>query len=157
MKLLKASGDGAVPCCGCALAIPVNTSCASFRCENSNSVVILPGAYSPAELTATAHGDRGHDDAPSSWLVFVQSAGTLHWLGRPSPNRGTIYRSLLMTSQDFQAELASVLNRRFEMSHTKDIDFSALGISACREAGYAATWNALERANWRGKFDRLKA
>jgi len=67
------------------------------------------------------------------------------------------WNSLLMTSQDFQAELASVLNRRFEMSHTKDIDFSALGISACREAGYAATWNALERANWRGKFDRLKA
>ena len=103
-----------------------------------------------------ARGPR-HDDAPSSWLVFVQSAGTLHWLGRPSPNRGTIYRSLLMTSQDFQAELASVLNRRFEMSHTKDIDFSALGISACREAGYAATWNTLERAAWRGKFDRLKA
>ena len=36
------------------------------------------------------------------------------------------WNSLLMTSQDFQAELASVLNRRFEMSHTKDIDFSAL-------------------------------
>ena len=42
-------------------------------------------------------------------------------------------------------------------SHTKDIDFSALGISARREAGYAATWNALEQAPWRGKFDRLKA
>ena len=41
-------------------------------------------------------------------------------------------------------------------SHTKDIDFSALGISACREAGYAATWNALERAPWRGEFDRIE-
>ena len=76
-------------------------------------------------------------------------------IGLAGPRRTV--ESLLMTSQDFQAELASVLNRRFEMSHTKDIDFSALGISACREAGYAATWNALERANWRGKFDRLKA
>ena len=79
----------------------------------------------------------------------------LAWLALAEP--WSFYRSLSMTSQDFQAELASVLNRRFEMSHTKDIDFSALGISACREAGYAATWNALERAAWRGKFDRLKA
>ena len=38
-------------------------------------------------------------------------------------------------------------------SHTKDIDFSALGISARREAGYA---NALERAPWRGKFDPIE-
>jgi hypothetical protein len=45
---------GAVSCCGCALAIRVNTSCASFRCENSNSVAILPGADSPIEPTAPA-------------------------------------------------------------------------------------------------------
>ena len=42
-------------------------------------------------------------------------------------------------------------------SHTKDIDFSALGISARREAGYAATWNGLERAPWRGKFDPIES
>jgi hypothetical protein len=41
-------------------------------------------------------------------------------------------------------------------SHTKDIDFSALGISGCCEAGYAATWNASERAPWRGKFDPIE-
>jgi NTE family protein len=41
-------------------------------------------------------------------------------------------------------------------SHTKDIDFSALGVSGCCEAGYAATWNASERAPWRGKFDPIE-
>jgi hypothetical protein len=41
-------------------------------------------------------------------------------------------------------------------SHTKDIDFSALGISGCCEAGYAATWNASERAPRRGKFDPIE-
>ena len=29
-----------------ALAFPVNKSCASFRCEISSSIAILPGAYS---------------------------------------------------------------------------------------------------------------
>src|SRR5262249_24981694 len=40
--------------CGCASAIPVNTSCASFRCENSNSVAILPEANSPIEPRAAS-------------------------------------------------------------------------------------------------------
>jgi hypothetical protein len=38
-------------------------------------------------------------------------------------------------------------------SHTKDIDFSALGISARREAGYAECARA---APWRGKFDPIE-
>jgi NTE family protein len=41
-------------------------------------------------------------------------------------------------------------------SHTKDIDFSASGIRVRREAGYAATWRALERAPWRGEFDPIE-
>ena len=38
-------------------------------------------------------------------------------------------------------------------SHTKDIDFSALDISARREAGYAECARA---APWRGKFDPIE-
>ena len=41
-------------------------------------------------------------------------------------------------------------------SHTKDIDFSASGIRARREAGYVATWRALERALWFGEFDPIE-
>ena len=91
--------------------MPVNTSCASFRCENSNSVVILPGAYSPAELTATAHGGR---------------------------NRAAVIRELARYGCMAQMQVLRLLAPRIENeSPTKDIDFSALGISARREAGYA--------------------
>jgi NTE family protein len=41
-------------------------------------------------------------------------------------------------------------------THTKDIDFSAAGIGARRETGYAATWRALEQAPWRGEFDPIE-
>ena len=79
--------------------------------------MILPGAYSPAELTATAHGDRGHDDVPSSWLVFVQSAGTLHWRapwrGKFDPIEGVIIHEevaeLPNAAEEPQRESSSVL------------------------------------------------
>jgi NTE family protein len=40
-------------------------------------------------------------------------------------------------------------------SHTKDIDFSAAGISTRWEGGYADTMRALERQAWIGEFDPL--
>ena len=39
--------------------------------------------------------------------------------------------------------------------HTKDIDFTAAGIRARREAGYEATNRALRLAPWRGEFDAM--
>ena len=39
------------------------------------------------------------------------------------------------------------------------VDFTIISRSAPRlmvEAGYAATWNALKRAPWRGKFDPIE-
>ena len=41
-------------------------------------------------------------------------------------------------------------------NHTKDIDFSALGIGARREAGYEAAMEALKRAPWEGEFDPIE-
>jgi NTE family protein len=40
--------------------------------------------------------------------------------------------------------------------HTKDIDFSAKGIAARREAGYRDTKEVLERAPWDGEFDPVE-
>ena len=40
--------------------------------------------------------------------------------------------------------------------HTKDIDFTPAGIAGRREAGYAATRAALERAPWRGAVDSIE-
>ena len=91
--------------------MPVNTSCASFRCENSNSVAILPGAHSPAELTATVHG------------AAIALA---------------VIRELARYGCMAQMQVLRLLAPRIENeSPTKDIDFGALGISARREAGYA--------------------
>lgn len=41
-------------------------------------------------------------------------------------------------------------------SHTVDIDFSASGLRARREAGYRATVNMLELAPWQGEFDSIE-
>ena len=40
--------------------------------------------------------------------------------------------------------------------HTKDIDFSAAGVSARREAGYADTMKMVERAPWRAPTDPIE-
>jgi NTE family protein len=40
--------------------------------------------------------------------------------------------------------------------HTKDIDFSALGIQMRWEAGYAHTAQVLERAPWKNEFDPME-
>jgi NTE family protein len=40
--------------------------------------------------------------------------------------------------------------------HTKDIDFTPAGIGGRREAGYAATRDALERAPWNGTADSIE-
>ena len=56
-----------------------------------------------------------------------------------------------------QMHVVRLLAPRIENeSHTKDIDFSASGIRARREAGYTATGRALERAPWRGEFDPIE-
>jgi NTE family protein len=56
-----------------------------------------------------------------------------------------------------QMHVVRLLAPRIENeSHTKDVDFSASGIRARREAGYAATWRALEQAPWRGEFDPIE-
>jgi len=39
---------------------------------------------------------------------------------------------------------------------TKDIDFSPTGIRARWDAGYAGTWDAIERAPWEGEFSPLE-
>ena len=39
--------------------------------------------------------------------------------------------------------------------HTKDIDFTARGISLRWDAGYAYTKGVLERMPWTGEFDPL--
>ncbi len=39
--------------------------------------------------------------------------------------------------------------------HTKDIDFTPVGIQARREAGYNDTYRALMLAPWRGEFDAM--
>jgi NTE family protein len=41
-------------------------------------------------------------------------------------------------------------------NHTKDIDFTAHGISARRQAGYEAAMEALERKPWEGDFDPIE-
>jgi NTE family protein len=41
-------------------------------------------------------------------------------------------------------------------NHTKDIDFSAHGIGARRQAGYEAAMEALKRAPWEGDFDPIE-
>jgi NTE family protein len=57
-----------------------------------------------------------------------------------------------------QMHVVRLLAPRIENeNHTKDIDFSPSGIGARREAGYRATAKALERAPWRGEFDRSRA
>jgi NTE family protein len=40
--------------------------------------------------------------------------------------------------------------------HTKDVDFSPLGIRKRWEAGYADTLRAIERKPWQGDFDPLE-
>jgi NTE family protein len=56
-----------------------------------------------------------------------------------------------------QMHVVRLLAPRIENeNHTKDIDFSASGIGARREAGYAATTRALEQAPWRGEFDPIE-
>ena len=97
----------------------------------------------------------------------------LAWLALAEP--WSFYRSLSMTSQDFQAELATVLDRRRAVRRqqccllyggkhcvltlSELVDFTIINRSAPRlmvEAGYAATWNALKRAPWHGKFDPIE-
>jgi NTE family protein len=41
-------------------------------------------------------------------------------------------------------------------NHTKDIDFTAHGIGARRQAGYEAAMEALERKPWEGDFDPIE-
>ena len=41
-------------------------------------------------------------------------------------------------------------------NHTKDIDFSSVGIEARRAAGYSAAMDALQQAPWQGTFDPIE-
>jgi NTE family protein len=56
-----------------------------------------------------------------------------------------------------QMHIVRLLAPRVENeSHAKDIDFSASGIKARREAGYASALQVLRQAPWRGEFDPIE-
>jgi NTE family protein len=53
--------------------------------------------------------------------------------------------------------VAHLLAPRLEgEDHTKDIDFTAAGVNARREAGYADTMKMVERSPWRAPTDPIE-
>ena len=79
-----------------------------------------------------------------------------NWWSKFRPSRKATRRELAGYGCKTQMHVVRLMAPRIENeSHTKDIDFSASGIRARREAGYAATRRALERAPWRGEFDPI--
>ena len=56
-----------------------------------------------------------------------------------------------------QMHVAHLLAPRIETEdHTKDIDFTAAGIGARRDAGYADTMRMIRRAPWREPADPIE-
>ena len=76
----------------------------------------------------------------------------------PEPVRGSeAVRELAGYGCVTQMHVVRLLAPRLENeNHTKDVDFSPSGIRLRREAGYAATRQALIEAPWRGEFDPVE-
>lgn len=119
----------------------------------AGSAVVLNGFGKPGGERAPALKDQ-NDLALGLRAEFIDCLfdGFLRHERRAGLDRNFV-RELGSYGCKTQMRVVRLLAPRIENeSHTKDIDFSAWGIGARREAGYAATWRAL----WSGEFDPIE-